>query len=100
MKEDVILGKDLFNYKGIKICTDSNGTRIYIESTNYVKSKMIQSITVSPEFSTRTACITKLTKKTGVAFVPPEGYKNVLLIDAFTKYLFLIPLKTLSGPET
>jgi hypothetical protein len=32
--------------------------------------------------------------------VPPERFKYLLLIDAFTKYLFLIPLKTLTGPET
>jgi transposase InsO family protein len=33
--------------------------------------------------------------------VTPEGFKHLLLlIDAFTKYLFLIPLKTLAGPET
>jgi transposase InsO family protein len=31
----------------------------------------------------------------------PEGFKHILLIvDAFTKYLFLIPMQTLSGPET
>lgn len=33
--------------------------------------------------------------------VSPDGFKQLLLIiDAFTKFLFLIPLKTLSGPET
>lgn len=31
----------------------------------------------------------------------PEGYKHILLlIDAFMKFIFLVPLKTLSGPET
>lgn len=33
--------------------------------------------------------------------VSNEGFKHLLLlVDAFTKFLFLIPLKTLSGPET
>lgn len=30
----------------------------------------------------------------------PEGFKHILLlIDAFTKFLFIIPLRTLTGPE-
>lgn len=33
--------------------------------------------------------------------VSADGFKHILLlVDAFTKYLFLIPLKTLSGSET
>jgi hypothetical protein len=46
MRPDAILGRDLLNYKGIQICADSHGTRLYFNNVQNVHNVAISTETV------------------------------------------------------
>jgi hypothetical protein len=43
---DAILGRDLLNHKGIQICTDSHGTRLYLNNVKNIHNVVISTETV------------------------------------------------------
>jgi hypothetical protein len=46
MRPDAILGRYLLNYKGIQICTDSRGTRLYFNNVQNVHNVAISTETI------------------------------------------------------
>jgi predicted aspartyl protease len=46
MRPGAILGRDLLNYKGIQICTDSQGTRLYFNNVQNIHNVAISTETV------------------------------------------------------
>jgi hypothetical protein len=46
MRPDAILGRDLLNYKGIQICTDSQRTRLYFNNVQNIHNVAISTETV------------------------------------------------------
>jgi hypothetical protein len=49
LKLDAILGRDLLTYKGVKICSDSRGTQIYLDDHVKVEPKVVQVCSVSDD---------------------------------------------------
>jgi hypothetical protein len=49
LKLDAILGRDLLTCKGVKICSDSRGTQIYLDDHVKVEPKVVQICSVSDD---------------------------------------------------
>jgi hypothetical protein len=49
LKLDAILGRDLLTCKGVKICSDSRGTQIYLDDHVKVEPKVVQVCSVSDD---------------------------------------------------